>query len=375
MPESQLFRICHQVTAGLPPQRGLDFPTLVAVSGGADSVALLRVLNVAAASGSKACDRAIAPSSNLAGERITSSRCVSFSEKANSIGNDTTSGHNPLIVAHINHHLRGEHSDGDEQFVRELANEQGLEFCVAHFDSTSNDPSEDNLRQFRYEALLKMAKQFGARYIATGHTRDDQIETILFRIFRGTGLNGLSGIPRLRVADETVSIIRPLLDVARSEIELLLQELGQPFRNDDSNCDSKYTRNFLRNELLPSIKSRFGSSESDSVGDALLRLSQQATEAMEFAQSQAKFPAAIVRCGPNCVELNGDAFRDQPSLLVRQFLTALWTEQAWPKQSMTHGWWQAIADAICGNDDVVLNLPGNIRMVKTGDRIEFPVEV
>jgi tRNA(Ile)-lysidine synthase len=335
MTESQLSRICQQLTAVWPPDRCSGFPTLVAVSGGADSVALLRLLVHLAEGGS-------------------------FTNQKFAKGK--------LIVAHVNHRQRGDDSDGDEQFVRELAQQLGIEVCVAHFDGNTSDPSEDCLRQFRYDALIRLANQFGARYLATGHTRDDQIETILFRIFRGTGLPGLSGIPRLRVVDEAVSIVRPLLDVSRVDIETLLRELDQTYRHDLSNEATKYTRNFLRNELLPVIETRFG----DSVGDALLRLSLQASEALDFVDSHANFENAIMARQSDSFELDCNVLADQPSLLVRQFLMMLWQEQGWSQQSMSHEWWIKLADAISEpTENLVLNLPGNIRMVKNLMDVKF----
>jgi len=318
-----------------PPDRWSGFPTLVAVSGGADSVALLRLLVHLAESGS------------FTNQKFANAK---------------------LIVAHVNHRQRGDDSDGDEQFVRELAQQLGIEFCVAHFDGHTSDPSEDCLRQFRYDALIRLAKQFGARYLATGHTRDDQIETILFRIFRGTGLPGLSGIPRLRVVDETVSIVRPLLEISRADIESLLNELNQTYRHDLSNEATNYTRNFLRHELLPIIESRFG----DSACDALLRLSQQAIETMDFVDSQVDFENAIIARQSDSVELDCNVLAEQPSLLIRHFLMKLWQEQGWSQQSMSHDWWMKLADAISEPaENLVLNLPGNIRMVKNLMDVKF----
>ena len=138
--------------------------TIVAVSGGPDSVALLRGMLALA---------------QLHGDRQPKN----------------------LIVAHVDHGLRGPESDGDAEFVRALSNQFGLEFVLANSvallsatgtnaqaaQKTGGGPSEESLRNFRYDNLLATATQLGARYVVTGHNLNDQIETILFRIFRGTG--------------------------------------------------------------------------------------------------------------------------------------------------------------------------------------------
>ena len=125
-------------------------------------------------------------------------------------------------------------------------------------DNADHSRSEESLRNARYDRLVEMAGQHGCRYLVTGHHLDDQIETVLFRIFRGTGIAGLQGIPERRVVNEALTIVRPLLSVRSEELKVYLQSIGQDFCVDPTNAESTFTRNFLRNEILPSLEQRFG---------------------------------------------------------------------------------------------------------------------
>src|SRR5438034_898661 len=201
---------------------GVEFgPMVVAVSGGPDSVALARALKKLQAS----------------------------------------LGSEPLILAHLNHQLRGEESDGDELFVSELATALGklgdgqVRLAIHRVDMRSQarrmkDNLEKVARQVRYDWLAEVAQKVGACWIATGHTANDQAETILHRLLRGAGLKGLRGIAENRPLAHGLRLIRPLLDVPRSEVMDYLQAEGQSFRHDSSNFDRRLTRNRIRHELL-----------------------------------------------------------------------------------------------------------------------------
>lgn len=303
-------------------------PILVAVSGGPDSVVLLRVLH-----------------------------SLQFESQ-----NQTSI--NQLIVGHVNHQTRGADSIADERFAQTLAAQLNLPFVAnrlepALVDSKKQLQSEGSLRDARYAALIEMAQANGARYIATGHTADDQAETILFRILRGTGIGGLGGIPNLRVVNDSITIVRPLLSVTRREIELLLTELDQPFCVDQSNSESKYSRNFLRHEIIPQLEQRLGFP----ITPALLRLSQQASETETYLDQQATLlQHSIEQQNPNEVTIPITILQQSPLIIRRQFFKQLWQQQHWPQQSMTFEWWQSLAEAVeASAERSVLNLPGDVR--------------
>jgi tRNA(Ile)-lysidine synthase len=162
-----------------------------------------------------------------------------------------------LAVAHFNHRLRREAAE-DEQFSRELAGELGLPFYaragdVADWARSRGLNLEEAGRQLRYAFLEETAAAIGADRIVTAHTMDDQAETVLMRLLRGSGRSGLTGIP----PERGKTVVRPLLQVSRSEVEAYLGAQGRTYRLDRSNQDRRYLRNRIRWELLPYLSTRF----------------------------------------------------------------------------------------------------------------------
>lgn len=186
----------------------------VGVSGGADSVALLRVLI------------------DAAGE----------------IGL-------ALSVAHVHHGIRGAEADADAEFVAELAASHGLEFRRKDVDAPAaarekRETLEEAARNLRYGWFNELLESSAADAVATAHTVDDQAETVLHKLLRGAWTEGLSGIYPVLERGRGV-IVRPFLGVRRAEIEAWLSRIGQPWREDATNADTAYTRNRLRHEVLP----------------------------------------------------------------------------------------------------------------------------
>lgn len=156
-----------------------------------------------------------------------------------------------LVVCHIHHGLRGAEADRDECFVRALAEQLGLPCAVSRIDAAAlalrhHISVEEAGRQARYAFFAQTAGEGGR--IATAHTLDDSIETVLMNLVRGTGLRGLCGIPRIRG-----NIVRPLLDCTRAEVEDYLGALGQPYCTDSTNLTDDYTRNRIRHDILPRL--------------------------------------------------------------------------------------------------------------------------
>ena len=146
---------------------------------------------------------------------------------------------------HLNHCLRGAESDRDEAFCRRLCEKLGVELTVERVDiaaAAGDSAVEETARRIRYARLEHAAH--GAK-IAVAHNADDNLETMLFHLVRGTGAKGLTGIPPVRGR-----IIRPLIEVERREIEAFLRERGQDFVTDSTNADTVYTRNRLRQEVV-----------------------------------------------------------------------------------------------------------------------------
>lgn len=199
---------------------------LVALSGGADSVALLRVL------------------------LALGYRCE---------------------AAHCNFHLRGEESNRDEQFVRELCRGLGVALHVTHFDTTAyaarhHVSIEMAAREMRYRWFEQLRQEREMSVIAVAHHRDDSVETFLLNLVRGAGINGLKGI-----SPKNGAIVRPLLEVNRQDILDYLQHLQQPYVTDSTNLQDEYMRNKIRLNILPMLR-ELNPSVSESIAETAARL-------------------------------------------------------------------------------------------------------
>jgi tRNA(Ile)-lysidine synthase len=170
-----------------------------------------------------------------------------------------------LCAAHLNHLLRGPESDQDEEFVRTLCETHGVELTVRRIETRAGAAQsrrnlEDHARRVRYDFLLETAERRNA-IVATGHTLNDLAETFLLKLFRGAGLTGLAGIyPRRenrRPDGSIVPVIRPLIETARPEILEYLARRRQGFREDSSNLDLDLDRNQVRRQLIPLLEARF----------------------------------------------------------------------------------------------------------------------
>lgn len=164
-----------------------------------------------------------------------------------------------LSVAHVNHQLRGRESDDDETFVAELASKYGLELHTRKVPLAQLESGiEAAARKLRYDFFRQLAEEGRISKIATAHTLDDQAETVLLRMLRGTGIRGLAGIhPRIEFEGRG-EVVRPLLAFRRAELEAYLRECNQAWREDSSNRDPAFLRNRVRHRVLPLLKEEFG---------------------------------------------------------------------------------------------------------------------
>jgi tRNA(Ile)-lysidine synthase len=194
-----------------------------------------------------------------------------------------------LHGAHLDHRLRGDESAADSDFVATICHGLGLPVTLEQADVSSHRRSEgisleEAARDLRYEFLARLAEQHGAGGIALGHTADDQTETVLMNIIRGSGLTGLRG---MRPAAERifngrkVTLIRPLLGVGRNETAEYCHAMGLAPREDSSNMSFEHRRNRVRLELMPLLEEY-----NPSVRDALRRLSDSATQDLDYLETE-----------------------------------------------------------------------------------------
>ncbi len=208
-----------------------------------------------------------------------------------------------LAVVHFHHQLRGADADTDSEFVQNLAREHKLDFHsdtadVSQFAASEHMSVEAAAREMRYAYFRHLLGENASaddpqsarvlNKIATGHTLDDQAETVLMRVIRGTGLRGLGAIyPRVMVEDDSGEacgeIIRPLLTTRRAELDRYLREMGKKWREDATNTEAKFTRNRVRHQLLPLLERDFNPSITENLAD----LSEIARAEEDFWENEA----------------------------------------------------------------------------------------
>lgn len=296
------------------------------------------------------------------------------------------------VVAHYNHALRGEQSDVDQSFVESHAARLGMK-CITKRASTTEiaNPSENHLRKLRHQFLHEVAITHNARWIAMGHQADDQVETFLHHLLRGSGPNGLSGIQAFRPIDSLIDIVRPLLRIHRSEIHGYLTEQTQTFRTDASNESPAYTRNRIRNELLPVLRCF---TRSDSVDRRLLQARELiAEEHAAFRELADRWLAKVGYAPEETVGIPPEKTnipshfsvpvpmcRNEPWPIIREAMVMIWHRMNWPLREMNHKHWRKLQRLIEIASQTThpkrLELPGKIAVTcrKGILRVERAVE-
>ncbi|MEQ9411943.1 MAG: tRNA lysidine(34) synthetase TilS [Fuerstiella sp.] len=269
-----------------------------------------------------------------------------------------------ITVAHLNHSLRGSNSDADAEFVTRLARETGLRIeCGLVRPGQLSDDSKGSLeeaaRRARYAFLGDTAQRLGCRWVATAHHADDQAETILHNILRGTGLRGLTGMRPSRRLSDDIALIRPLLHTTRAEILDFLQRRHLSFCHDHTNSDERFTRNRIRRQLLPGLRRDF----NEKVDRSLIRLSRQANDALEILDALAS--ETLVRMlretTDDCIQLDLSAQDTENAALLRHILSLLWQQKNWPRQKMAFRHWELLAQAALTGKPRAADLPHGFR--------------
>ena len=258
-------------------------------------------------------------------------------------------------LAHVNHQLRGAEADGDEAFSAEVARQLGVPFRSTRRDVTAlaaerHESIEAAARRARYAWLSQVAGELGATHIATGHTMDDQAETVLLRLLRGAGTRGLSGVRATRG-----TIIRPLLECRRVQLREFLAQRGQPFREDASNTDRTIARNRIRHELLPVVETIGPGAVA-----ALARTATLAADDERFLSGQAThLMRTHVSFDVHGAEIPRVALRTMPPSIARRVLRQS-IEQVAPAEALrlTSRHLEAVMRAVRDADTRHVDLPG-----------------
>lgn len=312
----------------------VDEGCLVAVSGGPDSVALLHAV---------AQQFQASPSSG------------------------------PLLVGHLNHGLRDIQSDQDELFVRDLAAtlaaRTGLEnlqfvsakISVAQEATRTRKNLEETARKLRYAWLTEQARARSLRWILTAHTLNDQAETVLFHILRGTGIRGLCGMKARRRLEAGIWLYRPWLEVGRDEIVGYLKHNDLEYRIDSSNADLRFTRNRIRRELIPRLEAEFNGRLQESLA-ALADHAARATRLLDRELNEILKRAEQPRVG-NLLVLKRDSLERLSEESLRSLFALLWRREGWPRCQMGKRQWVLLARWIHAPGST-MDLPGGIRACK-----------
>ena len=271
-----------------------------------------------------------------------------------------------LAVFHMNHGLRGNESERDEQYVRDLCErlhvpchvirEDVREYAKAHGMS-----EEEAGRELRYLHMEKAAEQFRCNKIATAHHKDDDAETILMNLFRGTGLKGMGGIRPIRETNEGRILIRPLLCVSRVEIEGYLRDRKVVWCEDSTNKELRYGRNKVRNKLIPWVKEEI----NDRATDHVLHLASLA------AQADAYFTAEAEKIlGDNKTKILTAVFDCQQEIMKNYLVRAMIAAAAGQEKDIT----ARHVDAVCGltgpGGGTCADLPYGLQAVRRYETLE-----
>lgn len=307
---------------------------VVAVSGGSDSVGLLHLLND------------LAPELGLT-----------------------------LFVAHLDHGSRGDASRRDAAFVSALAGSLGLPFDLGHWRPMRKSHFESDARSARHAWLLAVARDRNATAVALGHTLDDQAETILHRILRGTGPRGLAGMPRIRqlALSPPVFVVRPLIDVSRDSLRIALDARGQAYCEDETNFDLSRTRARIRHELMPRLAAEY----NPKVAEALVRLGALAAASSEILEKRwrAWERTAVLLADQRQIAIRCDVLRKLPRFARAEVLRRAWRAAGWPERAMTARHWQRLAGLAGERTPRRIMVPGGIIVgaKKSPDPEHFPL--
>ena len=274
----------------------------------------------------------------------------------------------PLYAVHVHHGIRGAEADGDAAFCKELCERVGVAFYEYRIDIPKEAKEqgigeEEAGRRARYRLFEETAVKVGAGAVAVAHHRDDNAETVLFRLCRGTGIRGLCGIPAVSrpFASEDLLLIRPLLSFSREEILSELDRRGEAFRTDATNSENEYSRNRLRNEVFPLLKEINAGAEEHiaAFAEHAKLLTELLNEETERAYREAFSDGLLLR----------EKLSDFPRIVRREVLLRFAKELAGAEKDFTEQHAEAMEQLLSGPVSKELSLPYRLTLESTYDGI------
>lgn len=282
-----------------------------------------------------------------------------------------------IHAAHLNHQLRSTESDADAEFVsaraRALRVGCTVEASDVHGRSRKDGVSiELAARRCRYEFFERLCLKLEACMVMLAHHADDQVETVLFRILRGTGMRGLAGIRAVRPIrhGSGIRVVRPLLAVGRGELDAYVADRNIPFRIDISNESSMYARNRIRHELLPLIREQF----NPQVDEALARLCEQARAVEEYLHETCTrmLESLIVEHNNRQLVLHVPSLTRRPRIIQTQLIREVVLRLGLGEGELASTHLNAVADLLAGEEgSKEIHLPGGLRVSRRYSRLVF----
>jgi tRNA(Ile)-lysidine synthase len=272
-----------------------------------------------------------------------------------------------LTAVHVHHGLRGAEADADAEFVQVLAWRLGVP-CVVEKVKVAQRARREGVsvemagRRARHDIFARVARDVGADRVATAHHADDQVETILLRLLRGTGLQGLGGMAPCATVNG-LCLIRPMMEVRHAAAVSFLETHGLAWREDASNRDTALLRNRVRGELLPFLEARF----SPAVRANVLRTARAVREDQTWLDQMVAPRARAARASGGA--LHADVLLRQPAAARRRVLGAWLLEQGLPAERLDFAVWERCEAWLAGAAPR-LSLPGGLHLVRTGRRLE-----
>ena len=287
--------------------------------------------------------------------------------------------HLRLHVAHLNHDFRGAEADHDAAFVQRLADALGLPCSIDKQDPIAYQRQrgvssfEQAAREMRYAFLSAVAASTGAAAVALGHTSDDQAETVLLHVLRGSGLHGLRGMaevaewPWLEPLPGPL-LFRPLLGATKADTAAYCRALGQTYREDSGNYMWRFTRNKVRHDLMPRLSRDY----NPRVREALARLSRAASEDLDFIEEElARRWPGIAEEGEGAVSLGIDSLAALHPALRRHALRRAYAAVAGDARGLGESHLEAVMSLLHGQGYGPLNLPRGVRAHREDGTLEL----
>jgi len=277
-----------------------------------------------------------------------------------------------LAVAHLDHMIRGKRSKADADFVKRFCSKNGIYFISERIDVKRSAKAdklslEEGARKVRYAFYERAVMKARANKIATGHTIDDQAETVLMRLAKGTGSRGLSGIPYKRSSGK-IWVIRPLLDIRRRDIEKYLKKRKVPSRIDASNLKTFYLRNKIRHILMPVLEKKFNPNMKENLSFIAKISSGDFDYINNIARRKSK---DLAKAAKDSIAIKISSLSRQHIALQRLIVRNMIERLKGDLRKIAYKHWQGISAMLSDDDKTHLELPGRINVAKKKGHIIF----